>query len=164
MPHSQLSALQKAILDRYQQSLPSSLTPYADMAAVLKCTEDEVLQAVSQLLQLGIIKRFGPVFDHQRAGASTLVAMAVPPAQLEQEALHLNAFAGLNHNYEREHEYNLWFVLTASHEQQLQQKLQDICAQHPWPVLVLPMEQSYHINLGFPLQWTGSQHESTAQH
>ncbi|WP_430461091.1 Lrp/AsnC family transcriptional regulator [Thalassolituus sp. LLYu03] len=164
MQHPPLSELQKAILDRYQQSLPASLTPFADMATALNCSETDVINALNQLLEYGVVKRFGPVFDHQRAGASTLVAMAVDAHKLEEEALRLNAFAGLNHNYEREHQYNLWFVLTASSEQQLQLKLQEICACHPWPVLILPMEQSYHINLGFPLQWTGSQHESATQH
>jgi siroheme decarboxylase len=150
-----LTDLQRAIIDGYQQHLPSSLTPYQDMASELGSNEADVIAAIDDLIQRGLIRRLGPVFDHHRAGASTLVAMAIPTDKLEQEALSLNTFAGINHNYEREHQYNLWFVLTASHDQALQQRLEAICERHPWPVLVLPMEQAYHINLGFPLNWNG---------
>lgn len=159
MPTQPLTTLQRAILDTYQQQLPASLTPYQDMASALNSSEADVLQALDDLLQRGLIKRLGPVFDHHRAGASTLVAMAIPAQQLADEARRLSTFAGVNHNYEREHHYNLWFVLTASHPTALQQRLQAICNQHPWPVLVLPMEQAYHINLGFPLNWDGGQDE-----
>lgn len=152
IPH--LSTLQKAILQHYQQALPSSLTPYAAMAEALGSDEASVLQALQDLQTRGLISRIGPVFDHRRAGASTLAALAVPAAQLEQTALALNQIPGLNHNYEREHEYNLWFVLTAASHTQLQRQLASIRARYPWPLLVLPMEQAYHINLGFPLHWS----------
>ena len=38
--------------------------------------------------------------------------MAVPPEKLEVVAQTVNRFPEVNHNYEREHERNLWFVIT----------------------------------------------------
>ena len=61
----------------------------------------------------GRISRIGAVLRPGCFGASTLVAMAVPAARLAEVAGLVNAFPGVNHNYQREHAYNLWFVLTA---------------------------------------------------
>ena len=39
--------------------------------------------------------------------------MAVPPARLEAVAARVSAEPAVNHNYEREHDLNLWFVVAA---------------------------------------------------
>ena len=44
-----------------------------------------------------------PCSRPNRIGASTLAALAAPPDRLEQVAALVSAFAGVNHNYEREH-------------------------------------------------------------
>lgn len=61
--------------------------------------------------------------SRKRIGASTLAAMAVPPEQLDAVAAAVNRFPEVNHNYEREHRYNLWFVVTAGSEGRLQATL-----------------------------------------
>jgi DNA-binding Lrp family transcriptional regulator len=76
--------------------------------------------------------------------------MAVPPAKLAAIAEVVNRFPEVNHNYEREHRYNLWFVVTAGSEGRLQAALG---ASNRWPAgrCWLPLLQEYHIDLGFAL-------------
>jgi len=77
--------------------------------------------------------------------------MSVPVNKLQQVALLVSSFDAVNHNYEREHDFNLWFVVTAKDQQQLQQVLQEIQQQTGYELLDLPLEQQFHIDLGFPL-------------
>jgi DNA-binding Lrp family transcriptional regulator len=75
---------------------------------------DEALQRVRGLRQSGIIRRIGAVIDSRRLGLSgTLVAMKVPTEQIEDVAAIVNALPNVTHNYLRDHEYNMWFTVTA---------------------------------------------------
>jgi hypothetical protein len=93
----------------------------------------------------------GPVFAPQRAGASTLAALAVPEDRLEEVAGLVSAYAEVNHNYQRDHTWNLWFVVTAPDTQRVQQVLADIESATGLGVLNLPLERAFYIDLGFPL-------------
>ena len=149
-----LTPLQRSLLNDYQQGLPLSPTPFADMAAQLGVEEAEVIATLEQLRQQGAISRVGPVFRTHSIGASTLAAMRVPEEKLLEVAAIINDFAEVNHNYEREHALNLWFVATAPDEAHLAQALQRIEQRTGFEVLALPMLEDYHIDLGFELQWT----------
>ena len=151
---AELTDLERRLLNSYQQGMPLSPTPYAEMAQALGSSETEVLAALGHLQQLGILSRVGPVFRTHTVGASTLAAMAVPAARLDEVAALVNSFAAVNHNYEREHHYNLWFVATAASDAELDDILQQIQDLTHIKVLALPMEEDYHIDLGFQLQWT----------
>lgn len=149
-----LTDLERKLLDNYQQGLPLSPTPYAEMAARLDATETEVLAALRHLQAIGILSRVGPVFRTHAVGASTLAAMQVPPERLDAVAAIVNSFAAVNHNYEREHSFNLWFVATAASDAELAEVLEQIEDLTNIKVMPLPMEEDYHIDLGFQLQWT----------
>jgi DNA-binding Lrp family transcriptional regulator len=95
------------------------------------------------------VSRVGPVFRPNTIGASTLAAMRVPAAELEQVAAVVNGFPEVNHNYEREHRYNLWFVVTAADPAALAETLARIERQTGHAVLSLPLVRDYHIDLGF---------------
>lgn len=151
---AELTELERCLLDRYQQGFPLSTTPYADMAAELDVEETEVLTALQHLQELGVISRVGPVFRPHAVGASTLAAMAVPDERLEEVASIVSSFAAVNHNYEREHRFNLWFVATAANAEELEQVLESIEALTNIKVMPLPMLEDYHIDLGFDLRWT----------
>lgn len=140
------------LLNLFQHDFPLSSTPYADMARALELDEQTVLDLLSELKQQGILSRVGAVFRPHRVGVSTLAAMAVPEARLQQTADLISAYAAVNHNYQREHHFNLWFVVTAENPEQLQQTLDDMEQRTGIRILSLPMEKDYHIDLGFPLQ------------
>jgi DNA-binding Lrp family transcriptional regulator len=147
----QLSTLEKRLLNEYQKGFPLSSTPYADIAKQLGTSEALVLDILQKLTDRGFISRIGPVFKPQRLGASTLAALSVPGDRLQQVAKLVSSFDEVNHNYEREHDFNLWFVVTARDESHLQQVLRDIQHRTGYPVMDLPLEQQFHIDLGFPL-------------
>jgi len=146
-----LDALSRRLIDRFQHGMPLCAEPYRAMAEALGCSEDEVLACLQQLQAGGGLSRIGPVFEHSRAGASTLVALAVPTERLEQVAERINRFPEVNHNYLREHHYNLWFVLTGPDRTHLDRVLAEIKADTGLVPLDLPMQSAYRIDLGFPL-------------
>ncbi len=147
------STLEKRVLNDFQHDLPLSATPFADMAQQLGVSEDEILNTVSKLQGDGVISRVGPVFTPNRIGVSTLAAMSIPEQKLECVARIISAFPEVNHNYERDHEFNLWFVVTASSEEHLDIVLHEIEQHAEYPLMSLPMLEDYFIDLGFNLQW-----------
>ena len=111
------------LLNEFQQGFPVCPAPFAVLAGRLGVGEGAVLASLERLRREGRIARVGAVFAPKRIGASTLAAMAVPPDAVEEVAHAVNRFPEVNHNYEREHRYNLWFVVTAGSEGRLQAAL-----------------------------------------
>lgn len=154
MPMAELTHIERRLLNDWQQHFPLSSTPYADMARELGVSESEVLQTLARLQAQGSISRIGAVLRPNTVGVSTLAAMAVPAAELETVAALVSAHPEVNHNYEREHSLNLWFVVTAPDSLRLQQVLSDIASESGYEVLPFPLLEDYHIDLGFELKWT----------
>jgi DNA-binding Lrp family transcriptional regulator len=146
-----LTALEMCLLNEYQRGFPLCAAPYAEIAAQLGVAEAEVIETLESLQRRGFISRVGPVFAPQRAGASTLAALAVPEDRLASVADLVSAYAEVNHNYQREHAWNLWFVVTAADPQRVAQVLAEIEAATGLAVLNLPLERAFYIDLGFPL-------------
>lgn len=151
--NAEYTELERRLLNDFQQDLPLSPTPYADMAARLGVDERTVLETLAGLQARGAVSRVGPVFRPNSIGVSTLAALAVPAPRLEQVAAYLNDLPQVNHNYEREHEFNLWFVVTAADRNELDAVLDQIEAWSGCPVLDLPMLEDYFIDLGFDLNF-----------
>ena len=148
---AQLSALEKCLLNEYQRDFPLCASPFALIADQQGVTEEEVIETLESLQQRGLISRVGPVFAPLRAGASTLAALSVPGDELQRVAGIVSHFEEVNHNYEREHMFNLWFVVTASDEAHVQRVLDAIEKKTGLEILKLPLERSFYIDLGFPL-------------
>ena len=144
-------ALEFRLLNDFQRDFPLCPAPFAELAARLGVREKVVLGSLEKLRREGKISRVGAVFAPKRIGASTLAAMAVPPEQLAAVADAVNRFPEVNHNYEREHRYNLWFVVTAASEGRLQATLAAIEQAAGYPLLALPLLEEFHIDLGFDL-------------
>ena len=146
-----LTPLEKCLLNEYQHGFPVCTEPFAEIAAQQGATEAQVISTLISLQQRGLISRVGPVFAPQRAGASTLAALSVTEDRLQAVADMVSRYDEVNHNYEREHHYNLWFVVTAADEDEVQGVLEDIEMRTGLAVLDLPLEHSFYIDLGFPL-------------
>jgi len=148
------------LLNEFQRDFPLCPAPFAELAARLGVGERAVLGSLEKLRREGKISRVGAVFAPKRIGASTLAAMAVPADRLAAVAAAVSRFAEVNHNYEREHRYNLWFVVTAASEGRLQATLGAIEQAAGYPLLALPLVEEFHIDLGFCLH--GGQKKSAA--
>ena len=140
-----------SLLDRWQRGFPLTPEPYAVLARDAGATTDEIVEALERLSALGILSRVGATIRPNTAGASLLCAMRVPQDRLEAVAAIVNEEPGVNHNYEREHAFNLWFVLTGASPIALGAALERIRRASGLEALELPLEKSYFIDLGFPL-------------
>ena len=146
--------LEKHLLNDFQHEIPLTQRPFADIAKKLNTDEETVIKTFEDLKQRDVISRVGPVFRPNRIGVSTLAAMAVPEDKIDQVAELVSAFAEVNHNYERLHHFNLWFVVTARNDAHLEQVLLDIEQHCAHPVMNLPMLEDFFIDLGFDIKWT----------
>jgi DNA-binding Lrp family transcriptional regulator len=77
--------------------------------------------------------------------------MRVPPERLEAVAGIVSREPLVNHNYARTHAINLWFVIAGPDAASVATTVRRIERQAGLAVLVLPLLQAYHIDLGFPL-------------
>ncbi|MGB2108499.1 AsnC family protein [Marinobacter vinifirmus] len=148
-----LDTVDQQLINHYQRNLPVCERPYREMADTLGISEDEVISRLAVLQQQQVLSRVGPVFEHSQAGASLLAAVAAPVEQIDLVAARINSAPGVNHNYAREHLYNLWFVMTAPDEDTLDERLDELEHQLKLPILRLPMVEGYHIDLGFDIDW-----------
>ncbi len=152
------AALEFRLLNDFQRDFPLCPAPYSRLAARLGVGESVVLAGLKRLRGEGKISRVGPVFAPRRIGASTLAAMAVPAARLDAVAETVSRFPQVNHNYQREHRFNLWFVVTAGSAQELTQTLAAIEGATACPLLSLPLLEAFYIDLGFPLDGSATKH------
>jgi len=137
------------LLNAFQRDFPLMVQPYAEVARALGADESWVRERLGARLADGTISRIGAVLAPGAVGASTLAALAVPPARLDVVAGLVSAHREVNHNYEREHAYNLWFVVTAASAAALSRVLDDIARETSLAPLALPLEREYWIDLGF---------------
>ena len=144
---------EKRLLDEFQRDLPLSPRPYADIAERLGVDEETILASLKRLRDEGLVSRIGAVFKTGSVGASTLAAMSVPGARLQEVADLVSGFEEVNHNYEREHRFNLWFVITAADEDGVDRVISEIEQKSGFKVINLPMLEDFHLDLGFSLQW-----------
>lgn len=149
-----MDAIDRRLLDEYQHDLPLVPHPFAAIGRALGIAEDEVIVRLDRLRRDGAVSRVGAVVRPGAAGASTLAAMAVPPQWLEPVAALVSAYAEVNHNYQRDHRLNLWFVVAAADRESVRMVLDDISRRTGLEVLDLPMVEDFHIDLGFALRWT----------
>ncbi len=150
----QTTALEQQLLDAYQRDLPLEPRPYRRMAETIGTDEATVIAALTRLREAGAISRIGAVVAPHRAGYSTLAAMSVPEERLEDVAERISARPEVNHNYEREHRLNLWFVVTGHDRGHVRRVLDEIAAETGIEVLDLPLVTAYRLDLAFPLEWT----------
>jgi len=144
--------LEFRLVNDYQRDFPLCAEPFAEIARRVGASADAVMEAYARLAAGGALSRIGAVFGANRVGASTLAAMRVPAARLEEVAQRVSSRAEVNHNYEREHEWNLWFVATAPDAARLAAALAAIERDCGLPVMRLPLEEDFHIDLGFDLR------------
>lgn len=148
-----MDAITARLLNDFQRGFPLVPRPFAAVAERLGAGEPEVLALLAGLIANGKVSRVGLTFAPGCIGAATLAAMSVPGERLHEVASRVSAFAEVNHNYEREHPYNLWFVVTGPDEARVDAVVREIerraaCG----AVLSLPMVEPYHVDLGFDLE------------
>ena len=143
-----MDSLERDIINRLQDGLPLCRKPFEKIAAAFRIPEQELLAKLKKLLDDKTLTRFGPLFDAERlGGAFTLCAMSVLPADFERVAALVNAHPEVAHNYEREHRFNMWFVLAASSPFRINEIILEIEKETGCPIMNLPREEEFFVEL-----------------
>ena len=147
-PTAEPDAVDRAIINALQGDFPLSAAPYAEAAAALGLSEAELLQRLEAMLEARILTRFGPMFQIERmGGAFCLAAMEIPPEDFERVAAIVNGFPQVAHNYEREHRFNMWFVLATETPAGIGEAVAAIEAASGYPVYPFPKEKEYFVEM-----------------
>jgi DNA-binding Lrp family transcriptional regulator len=145
-----MDTLDRAIINQLQGGFPVSERPYAEAAAHLGTTEDELIRRIDAMLADGILSRFGPMYHAERlGGALTLAAMKVPAGDFERVAARVNAHPEVAHNYERQHEFNMWFVLATESPERIDEVLAAIETETGFRVYNMPKQEEFFVGLRF---------------
>lgn len=147
-----MDKLDREIINSMQGGFPICDHPFAEVAAQLHSTEQEIIDRVDQLLKGGILSRFGPMYHAERMGGSlSLAAMRIPDSDFEQVAKILNEIPEVAHNYERDHILNMWFVLATETPREHVMALEKIEQKTGYPVYDMPKIREYFVGLKFTL-------------
>lgn len=129
-----MTALEQQILDTIQDAFPLEERPYKALAEKFSAqenlgavSEQQVFDAVESLRSSGIIRRIGGIYDSRRLGfISRLCAGKV--SDIETFAAVVNEIPAITHNYQRSHEYNVWFTVIAENESEVQKIVDALCS------------------------------------
>ena len=154
---SELSALDKALINLLQKGLPVSERPFADIAQTLhnmgiNTSEKEVIEHLQALRLSKVLTRFGPMFDAVfLGGAFTLAALSVPEEDFEKVTEQVNSFEQIAHNYRRDHRFNMWFVIGTESQEEIDEVISAIEEKTKLKVLNTPKLEEFYVGLYLPV-------------
>ncbi len=123
------SETEQALLDVLQTEFPVCDRPYQIVAEEAELVESEAIEETKRLRASGLIRQISAIFDTRKLGyKSALVAAALPPERLEAGAAVVSDHPGVSHNYEREHDFNLWFTLAVPPGRDFDEELSDLAS------------------------------------
>lgn len=146
-----IDPLDRQLLDGWQREFPVIPRPFARIAAALGFDETEVIRRLRRMQRSGRISRVGGTCAPNSVSASTLAAIAAPPERIEEVAAIISTEPGVNHSYLREHEINLWFVVTGPDRTHVDAALARITEKSGLRVLDLRLVRPFNVDLGFSL-------------
>jgi len=146
-----LDPVDRDIINRLQDGFPICEHPYAAAAQALGIREAELLTRLKRLLDANTLTRFGPLYNVEQAGgAFVLVAMSVPEEDLERVVEIVNAMPQVAHNYQREHRFNLWFVLATATQAEIDTAVAQIEKRTGQTVYAMRKLREYFLELKLP--------------
>lgn len=147
----QLAPLAEKLVFKLQGGIPLVERPFHALACELGVREGEVLRALRWLKTKGVIRRLGATFNPGSLGyETTLCAARVPSERMEEVAGIINSYECVTHNYVREHEYNLWFTLTAESQRRLEELINEMAGRTGLEILSMPAREIFKIAVNFP--------------
>jgi len=143
-----MDELDRAIINKLQGGLPICERPYLEAAQQLGVGEEVLLERLGQLLKNGTLTRIGPLFQIERmGGAFTLAALRAPEDDYERVAGLVNALPEVAHNYQRDNDLNMWFVVAAETPDGIASVIERIEQDTGCKVFNFPKSREYFIEL-----------------
>ena len=140
----------RQLLNEIQTDFPVEPHPYRVLGDRIGMDEAEVLSRITNLREDGIIRRMGASINSRRIGfVSTLLAARVPREKFDSFVEIVNSCPGVTHNYERRHEYNVWFTLIARSEGEKKDIIRDLTVRTGIRILEFPAERIFKIRVDF---------------
>jgi len=144
----QLTDTDKTIINHLQGGFPIDENPWQILSDRLHIDSATLIERIKLMQEAGLISRFGPLYHAEKMGGGlTLAAMKVNTDQYEDITEIVNSFDEVAHNYERDHELNMWFVVATETEQQVEQVIEKIQQQTGIRVYNMPKQQEFFIGL-----------------
>lgn len=144
----QLDATDRAVINALQGGFPVSERPFAEAAAPLGLTEQQLIDRIADLRARGVLTRFGPLFKPEALGGeAVLCAMTVPADRFDAVAEQVNAWPEVAHNYARDHALNMWFVVAAETPRRSREVCAEISELTGLTVLPMPKLHEFHLDL-----------------
>lgn len=138
----------RRIINALQGGFPLVRRPFAAIAQRLELGENDIIDRLERLLEARVLTRFGPMFQIERmGGAFCLCAMRVPEADFARVTGQVNTFAEVAHNYRREHDFNMWFVLATERPEGIGEAAGRIEAATGLQVFLFPKDQEYFVEM-----------------
>jgi siroheme decarboxylase len=143
-----------AILNSLQDDLLLVSRPWGAIARRLGIAEPDLLSRMKNMAEAGIIRGISPVLESRPLGlhAATLVALRVPEERLDEVAAIISSYTEVSHNFQRDHDYSLWFTIAAKDEKGVRAVLDEILERSGIPVsdmLDLPTVRRIKIDVRF---------------
>ena len=152
MTDVRLDDTDRLILNDLQDGFPVCERPFEAAGRKLGLSEDDLIARLERLLADGALTRFGPLYNAENlGGAVTLSALRVPAARFDEVAGIVNAFPEVAHNYAREHDFNMWFVIAAKDRAAIDRVIAEIERATGLAVFDMPKTEEYFVNLRFAL-------------
>jgi siroheme decarboxylase len=108
---------EKKVARALQHDIPLGRSPFEKIGASCNITAAEIVKMSQSFLQKGIMRKFGAILRHQKAGyvKNALAVWSVPPDQIEKAGKIFASFSFISHCYERKpafrNKYNLFTML-----------------------------------------------------
>jgi len=145
----ELDDTDRQLVNLIQLDFPLDLHPFQTLGDQIGTSEQEVIDHLRRLTDIGVIRRIGPILNTKGlGGVSTLVAMQVPEDAIDRVASWINGFDEVSHNYLRPGAYNIWFTVSASSKERLHEMVGEIEALG-YPFLELPVTRLFKIGVKF---------------
>ncbi|HUV21171.1 MAG TPA: AsnC family transcriptional regulator [Gammaproteobacteria bacterium] len=151
-----MNELWRQFINRWQGNFPLAEQPFALVGADLGMDSEDLIAMIRELLEQGVLTRFGPLYDASSMGGGlTLAALSVPVGNYESTARMVNALPEVAHNYQREHRLNMWFVIATETPELLQATIDRIEQEVNLPVYNFPKLQTFYLGLWLHLDEDG---------
>ena len=143
-----IDATDRKIAAALQDGFPLTHAPYKDCALKLGVSEEELLARLGRMVETGAITRFGPFFNAERMGGDfCLCAMRVPAEIWETTVERVNARIEVAHNYKRDHELNMWFVLAVERADEIERVAREIETETGLCVRLFPKLREFFLEM-----------------
>ena len=143
-----MDEIDKTIINELQNGFPVCESPYQRAAEQLGISENELIDRLQKLLDDGILSRFGPMYHAEvMGGALTLAAIKVPENKFDEIANIVNSFPEVAHNYQRNHDLNMWFVIATDTPTAIQNVIHSIEKQTGLQVYNMPKRKEFFVQL-----------------